>query len=126
MTTAGSGGWGPARDPPPAPAERHGQAFLAVQAIDPFEVDAVAFATEQDMQPAIPKAPPFGGQGPQALAQGEIGRPPGPVATRRQPDPHQGTRPAFAHAVLRLNRPHRRPLRRGRQAFFPRSSLSTW
>jgi hypothetical protein len=53
------------------------QAFLAVQAIDPFEIDAVAFAAEQDMQPAILKAPPFGGQDPQALAQGKIGGPPG-------------------------------------------------
>jgi len=48
---------------------------------------------EQDMQSAIPKAPPFGGQDPQALAQREIGGPPGPIATRRPPDSHQGTRP---------------------------------
>ena len=98
---------------------------LAIAPIDPFEIDAVALAAEQDMQPAIPKAAPFSGQDSQALAQGKIGGPPGSVATRRPADSHQGTRPAFAHAVLRLNRPHRSPLRHGRQAFFPRSSLST-
>jgi len=66
------------------------------------------------MQAAIAKAPPFRGQGPQALAQGKISWPPGAVATRRPSNPDQGTRPAFAHAVLDLDRPHRGPLRHGR------------
>jgi hypothetical protein len=57
------GGWGPAQDPAPAAAP-YSRAFLAVQARDSFEIDAVAFTAEQDMQPAIPKAPPFGGQDP--------------------------------------------------------------
>ncbi len=115
----------PADDAAPTAATPHREPLLAIQAVDPFEIYAIALAAEQDVEPAIPKAPAFGGQNAQPLAQrGPVGAPP-LVAARGAVDTHQVARPALTQSEARLHRPHRDPLRHGRQAFFPTNSFKT-
>jgi hypothetical protein len=50
----------------------------------------------------------------EAFAQGRPLGAPRLLAAGRPAQPHQPTRPRFAQPELRLDRPHRRPLRHGR------------
>src|SRR5438034_865732 len=118
--------WHTARHSPTPFATADGEAFLRVKAIDPLEVHEKALAPQQDVESSIAEPPPLANQRPQTVAQHRPVLPPRPVATGRAAEPDEGARPALAQLELGLDRPHRGPLRHGRQTFFPTSSLRAW
>src|SRR5262249_32329828 len=102
------------------------EAFLGIEPIDALEIHSKALTPEQHVEPSVAEATPFAGQGPEAIARRGPLLPPGTGATGRAPEPHEGAGPTLAQFELGLNRPHRGPLRHGRQIFFPTSSLRAW
>src|SRR5262245_25745535 len=115
-----------ARYAPTSFATTDGETFLRIQPIDALEIHAKAFAPEQHVEPSIPEPSPLAGELPEAVAQRRPLRPPGSIATGRAAESHEPAGPALTQLELRLDRPHRGPLRHGRQTFFPTSSFRAW
>jgi len=77
-------------------AAPHGEAFLRVEPIDPFQVHGKACAPQEDVEPAIAEPAPLAGQDPQAVTQRWSVWASWSVATRRAAQPDEGARPALA------------------------------
>src|SRR5262249_45996640 len=103
-----------------------GQLLFAVEPIDALVVHPMPLASQQDGEPAIPEPPAQLGQGSKSLPQGRRRIPVPPILPGRPGDADEPTGPALTHPKLGHDRPHRRPLRCGRQTFFRTSSLSAW
>src|SRR5207249_5403404 len=89
-------------------------------------VQGKTLTPEQDVEAAIAKPPPLARQRAQALPQRRPLFASGAIPARGAAEPDEGARPALAQLELGLDRPHRGPLRHGRQTFFPTSSLRAW
>src|SRR5262245_45539687 len=115
-----------ARHAPPSFATTDGETFRCVQSIDALELHAKAFAPEQHVEPSIPEPSPLAGQLPEAVAQCWPLEPSESIAAGRAAESDERAGPSLTPLELRLDRPHRGPLRHGRQAFFPTSSFRAW
>jgi len=88
--------------------------LVAIEPMGPLVIDPPAFATQQDMDPAMAIAVPLARQLAQPLAERGLIGPTAPVAHQGALDPGRPTRPppGDPQRVLRPGRPrpaHRRP-----------------
>src|SRR6266446_7761259 len=64
----------PAGDAAPAAPSAYREAVVAIQAVDPLEIQAIALPSEQDIEPAIAKAAALGRQGVDSRRAGHSAR----------------------------------------------------
>src|SRR5262249_40018132 len=110
----------------PTLATAHGEALLRIEPIDTLEIDGKPFTPKQHMKSSISEPAPLAGQRPETVAQRRPLRPPRAIAPGRAVEADERAGPSLAQLELGLDRPHRGPLRHGRQTFFPTSSFRAW